>query len=160
MKIEFDEEDLNSDIEELNLKIKEINELIKNNENKDLEEYEENILLIQQKINNCFLDINDIKIELSMIYDDNNEKKNKINLLEEQLKKINELIINKIIKLEETKNFKYEKEDSYLNVKKIQNNNLQKNEIKLNKFLSIKTMYIVVLFLLIILLIIYFYLIK
>ena len=38
MKIEFDEEDLNSDIEELNLKIKEINELIKNNENKDLEE--------------------------------------------------------------------------------------------------------------------------
>ena len=160
MKVELDNEDLNSDIDELNLKIKEINELIKNNENKDLEEYEENILLIQQKINNCFLDINDIKIELSMIYDDNNEKKNKINLLEEQLKKINELIINKIIKLEETKNFKYEKEDSYLNVKKIQNNNLQKNEIKLNKFLSIKTMYIVVLFLLIILLIIYFYLIK
>ena len=160
MKVELDDDDLNSDIEELNLKIKEINELIKNNENKDLEEYEENILLIQQKINNCFLGINDIKIELSMIYDDNNEKKNKINLLEEQLKKINELIINKIIKLEETKNFKYEKEDSYLNVKKIQNNNLQKNEIKLNKFLSIKTMYIVVLFLLIILLIIYFYLIK
>jgi hypothetical protein len=160
MKVELDNEDLNSDIDELNLKIKEINELIKNNENKDLEEYEENILLIQQKINNCFLDINDIKIELSMIYDDNNEKKNKINLLEEQLKKINELIINKILKLEETKNFKLEKEDSCLNVKKIKNNNLQKNEIKLNKFLSIKTMYIVVLFLLIILLIIYIYLIK
>ena len=159
MKIEFDEEDLNSDIEELNLKIKEINELIKNNENKDLEEYEENILLIQQKINNCFLDINDIKIELSMIYDDNNEKKNKINLFEEQLKKINELIINKILKLEETKSFKYEKEDSYLNVKKI-NNNLQKNEIKLNNFLSIKTIYFLVLFLLIILIIIYIYLIK
>ena len=159
MKIEFDEEDLNSDIEALNLKIKEINELIKNNENKDLEEYEENILLIQQKINNCFLDINDIKIELSMIYDDNNEKKNKINLFEEQLKKINELIINKILKLEETKSFKYEKEDSYLNVKKI-NNNLQKNEIKLNNFLSIKTIYFLVLFLLIILIIIYIYLIK
>ena len=38
MKVELDNEDLNSDIDELNLKIKEINELIKNNENKDLEE--------------------------------------------------------------------------------------------------------------------------
>ena len=79
MKVELDNEDLNSDIDELNLKIKEINELIKNNENKDLEDNEDNILLIQQKINNCFLDINDIKIELSMTYDDNNEKKNNIN---------------------------------------------------------------------------------
>ena len=72
MKIEFDEEDLNSDMEELNLKIKEINELNENNENKELEDNEENILLIQQKINNCFLDINDIKIELNIINNDNN----------------------------------------------------------------------------------------
>ena len=43
MKVELDDDDLNSDIEELNLKIKEINELIKNNENKDLEDNEKNI---------------------------------------------------------------------------------------------------------------------
>ncbi len=160
MKVELDDDDLNSDIEELNLKIKEINELIKNNENKDLEEYEENILLIQQKINNCFLDINDIKIELSMTYDDNNEKKNNINSFEEQLKKINEKIMNKTLKLEETKNLKYDKENSYLNVKKIKNNTLQKNEIRLNHFLSIKTIYFVVLFLLLFLVIIYMFFIK
>ena len=160
MKVELDDDDLNSDIEELNLKIKEINELIKNNENKDLEEYEENILLIQQKINNCFLDINDIKIELSMTYDDNNEKKNIINSYEGKLKNMNEIIMNKTLLLQEINNNKYHKENSYLNVKNIKNNNLQKNEIRLNTFLSIKTIYFIILFLFLFLVIIYIYFIK
>ena len=160
MKVELDNEDLNSDIDELNLKIKEINELIKNNENKDLEDNEDNILLIQQKINNCFLDINDIKIELSMTYDDNNEKKNIINSYEGKLKNMNEIIMNKTLLLQEINNNKYHKENSYLNVKNIKNNNLQKNEIRLNTFLSIKTIYFVVLFLLLFLVIIYMFFIK
>jgi len=160
MKVELDNEDLNSDIDELNLKIKEINELIKNNENKDLEDNEDNILLIQQKINNCFLDINDIKIELSMTYDDNNEKKNIINSYEGKLKNMNEIIMNKTLLLQEINNNKYHKENSYLNVKNIKNNNLQKNEIRLNTFLSIKTIYFIILFLFLFLVIIYIYFIK
>ena len=58
------------------------------------------------------------------------KKKNIIKSLENELKNINDNVI-KNLKIKEK--FEYEKENCYLNIKKLKNNDDQKNEIRIER---------------------------
>ncbi len=128
MIVDLNDEDLDLEIHELDAKVKEIQQLINDSKGNEIEE--NNLLLIKEKIEKCILDINDIKVDLTMTYDENDEKKNIIKSLENELKNINDNVI-KNLKIKEK--FEYEKENSYLNIKKLKNNDDQKNEIKIKR---------------------------
>ena len=128
MIVDLNDEDLDLEINELDAKVKEIQQLINDSKGNEIEE--NNLILIKEKIEKCILDINDIKVDLTMTYDENDEKKNIIKSLENELKNINDNII-KNLKIKEK--FEYEKENCYLNIKKLKNNDDQKNEIKIER---------------------------
>ncbi len=128
MIVDLNDEDLDLEIHELDAKVKEIQQLINDSKGNEIEE--NNLLLIKEKIEKCILDINDIKVDLTMTYDENDEKKNIIKSLENELKNINDNVI-KNLKIKEK--FEYEKENSYLNIKKLKNNDDQKNEIRIKR---------------------------
>lgn len=128
MIVDLNDEDLDLEIHELDAKVKEIQQLINDSKGNEIEE--NNLLLIKEKIEKCILDINDIKVDLTMTYDENDEKKNIIKSLENELKNINDNVI-KNLKIKEK--FEYEKENSYLNIKKLKNNDDQKNEIRIER---------------------------
>ena len=128
MIVDLNDEDLDLEINELDAKVKEIQQLINDSKGNEIEE--NNLLLIKEKIEKCILDINDIKVDLTMTYDENDEKKNIIKSLENELKNINDNVI-KNLKIKEK--FEYEKENSYLNIKKLKNNDDQKNEIRIKR---------------------------
>ena len=126
MIVDLNDEDLDLEINELDAKVKEIQQLINDSKGNEIEE--NNLILIKEKIEKCILDINDIKVDLTMTYDENDEKKNIIKSLENELKNINDNVI-KNLKIKEK--FEYEKENCYLNIKKLKNNDDQKNEIRI-----------------------------
>ena len=128
MIVDLNDEDLDLEINELDAKVKEIQQLINDSKGNEIEE--NNLLLIKEKIEKCILDINDIKVDLTMTYDENDEKKNIIKSLENELKNINDNVI-KNLKIKEK--FEYEKENCYLNIKKLKNNDDQKNEIRIER---------------------------
>ena len=128
MIVDLNNEDLDLEINELDAKVKEIKQLINDSKGNEIEE--NNLLLIKEKIEKCILDINDIKVDLTMTYDENDEKKNIIKSLENELKNINDNVI-KNLKIKEK--FEYEKENCYLNIKKLKNNDDQKNEIRIER---------------------------
>ena len=128
MIVDLNNEDLDLEINELDAKVKKIKQLINDSKGNEIEE--NNLLLIKEKIEKCILDINDIKVDLTMTYDENDEKKNIIKSLENELKNINDNII-KNLKIKEK--FEYEKENCYLNIKKLKNNDDQKNEIRIER---------------------------
>jgi hypothetical protein len=128
MIVDLNNEDLDLEINELDAKVKEIKQLINDSKGNEIEE--NNLLLIKEKIEKCILDINDIKVDLTMTYDENDEKKNFIKSLENELKNINDNVI-KNLKIKEK--FEYEKENCYLNIKKLKNNDDQKNEIRIER---------------------------
>ena len=128
MIVDLNDEDLDLEINELEAKVKEIQQLINDSKGNEIEE--NNLILIKEKIEKCILDINDIKVDLTMTYDENDEKKNIIKSLENELKNINDNII-KNLKIKEK--FEYEKENCYLNIKKLKNNDDQKNEIRIER---------------------------
>lgn len=128
MIVDLNDEDLDLEINELDAKVKEIQQLINDSKGNEIEE--NNLILIKEKIEKCILDINDIKVDLTMTYDENDEKKNIIKSLENELKNINDNII-KNLKIKEK--FEYEKENCYLNIKKLKNNDDQKNEIRIER---------------------------
>ena len=128
MIVDLNDEDLDLEINELEAKVKEIQQLINDSKGNEIEE--NNLILIKEKIEKCILDINDIKVDLTMTYDENDEKKNIIKSLENELKNINDNII-KNLKIKEK--FEYEKEKCYLNIKKLKNNDDQKNEIRIER---------------------------
>ena len=128
MIVDLNNEDLDLEINELDAKVKKIKQLINDSKGNEIEE--NNLLLIKEKIEKCILDINDIKVDLTMTYDENDEKKNFIKSLENELKNINDNII-KNLKIKEK--FEYEKENCYLNIKKLKNNDDQKNEIRIER---------------------------
>ena len=128
MIVDLNDEDLDLEINELDAKVKEIQQLINDSKGNEIEE--NNLILIKEKIEKCILDINDIKVDLTMTYDENDEKKNIIKSLENELKNINDNII-KNLKIKEK--FEYEKEKCYLNIKKLKNNDDQKNEIRIER---------------------------
>ena len=128
MIVDLNNEDLDLEINELDAKVKEIQQLINDSKGNEIEE--NNLLLIKEKIEKCILDINDIKVDLTMTYDENDEKKNIIKSLENELKNINDNVI-KNLKIKEK--FEYEKENCYLNIKKLKNNDDQKNEIRIER---------------------------
>ena len=128
MIVDLNDEDLDLEINELEAKVKEIQQLINDSKGNEIEE--NNLLLIKEKIEKCILDINDIKVDLTMTYDENDEKKNIIKSLENELKNINDNVI-KNLKIKEK--FEYEKENCYLNIKKLKNNDDQKNEIRIER---------------------------
>lgn len=128
MIVDLNDEDLDLEINELDAKVKEIQQLINDSKGNEIEE--NNLILIKEKIEKCILDINDIKVDLTMTYDENDEKKNIIKSLENELKNINDNVI-KNLKIKEK--FEYEKENCYLNIKKLKNNDDQKNEIRIER---------------------------
>ena len=128
MIVDLNNEDLDLEINELDAKVKKIKQLINDSKGNEIEE--NNLLLIKEKIEKCILDINDIKVDLTMTYDENDEKKNFIKSLENELKNINDNVI-KNLKIKEK--FEYEKENCYLNIKKLKNNDDQKNEIRIER---------------------------
>ena len=128
MIVDLNDEDLDLEINELDAKVKEIQQLINDSKGNEIEE--NNLILIKEKIEKCILDINDIKVDLTMTYDENNKKKNIIKSLENELKNINDNVI-KNLKIKEK--FEYEKENCYLNIKKLKNNDDQKNEIRIER---------------------------
>ena len=128
MIVDLNDEDLDLEINELEAKVKEIQQLINDSKGNEIEE--NNLILIKEKIEKCILDINDIKVDLTMTYDENDEKKNIIKSLENELKNINDNVI-KNLKIKEK--FEYEKENCYLNIKKLKNNDDQKNEIRIER---------------------------
>lgn len=128
MIVDLNDEDLDLEINELEAKVKEIQQLINDSKGNEIEE--NNLILIKEKIEKCILDINDIKVDLTMTYDENDEKKNIIKSLENELKNINDNII-KNLKIKEK--FEYEKENCYLNIKKLKNNDDQKNQIRIER---------------------------
>lgn len=128
MIVDLNNEDLDLEINELDAKVKKIKQLINDSKGNEIEE--NNLLLIKEKIEKCILDINDIKVDLTMTYDENDEKKNIIKSLENELKNINDNVI-KNLKIKEK--FEYEKENCYLNIKKLKNNDDQKNEIRIER---------------------------
>jgi hypothetical protein len=128
MIVDLNDEDLDLEINELDAKVKKIKQLINDSKGNEIEE--NNLLLIKEKIEKCILDINDIKVDLTMTYDENDEKKNIIKSLENELKNINDNVI-KNLKIKEK--FEYEKENCYLNIKKLKNNDDQKNEIRIER---------------------------
>lgn len=128
MIVDLNDEDLDLEINELDAKVKEIQQLINDSKGNEIEE--NNLILIKEKIEKCILDINDIKVDLTMTYDENDEKKNIIKSLENELKNINDNII-KNLKIKEK--FEYEKENCYLNIKKLKNNDDQKNQIRIER---------------------------
>ena len=128
MIVDLNDEDLDLEINELEAKVKEIQQLINDSKGNEIEE--NNLLLIKEKIEKCILDINDIKVDLTMTYDENDEKKNIIKSLENELKNINDNVI-KNLKIKEK--YEYEKENCYLNIKKLKNNDDQKNEIRIER---------------------------
>lgn len=128
MIVDLNDEDLDLEINELDAKVKEIQQLINDSKGNEIEE--NNLILIKEKFEKCILDINDIKVDLTMTYDENDEKKNIIKSLENELKNINDNII-KNLKIKEK--FEYEKENCYLNIKKLKNNDDQKNQIRIER---------------------------
>lgn len=128
MIVDLNDEDLDLEINELEAKVKEIQQLINDSKGNEIEE--NNLILIKEKIEKCILDINDIKVDLTMTYDENDEKKNIIKSLENELKNINDNVI-KNLKIKEK--FEYEKENCYLNIKKLKNNDDQKNQIRIER---------------------------
>ena len=128
MIVDLNDEDLDLEINELEAKVKEIQQLINDSKGNEIEE--NNLILIKEKFEKCILDINDIKVDLTMTYDENDEKKNIIKSLENELKNINDNII-KNLKIKEK--FEYEKENCYLNIKKLKNNDDQKNQIRIER---------------------------
>ena len=128
MIVDLNDEDLDLEINELEAKVKEIQQLINDSKGNEIEE--NNLKLIKEKFEKCILDINDIKVDLTMTYDENDEKKNKIKSLENELKNINDNIIKKL-KIKEK--FEYEKENCYLNIKKLKNNDDKKNQIRIER---------------------------
>ena len=94
MIVDLNDEDLDLEINELDAKVKEIKQLINDSKGNEIEE--NNLLLIKEKIEKCILDINDIKVDLTMTYDENDEKKNIIKSLENELKNINDNIIKNL----------------------------------------------------------------
>ena len=128
MIVDLNDEDLDLEINELDAKVKEIQQLINDSKGNEIEE--NNLILIKEKFEKCILDINDIKVDLTMTYDENDEKKNIIKSLENELKNINDNVI-KNLKIKEK--FEYEKENCYLNINKLKNNDDQKNEIKIER---------------------------
>ena len=128
MIVDLNNEDLDLEINELDAKVKKIKQLINDSKGNEIEE--NNLILIKEKFEKCILDINDIKVDLTMTYDENDEKKNIIKSLENELKNINDNII-KNLKIKEK--FEYEKENCYLNIKKLKNNDDQKNEIRIER---------------------------
>ena len=73
MIVDLNDEDLDLEINELEAKVKEIQQLINDSKGNEIEE--NNLILIKEKIEKCILDINDIKVDLTMTYDENDEKK-------------------------------------------------------------------------------------
>ena len=73
MIVDLNDEDLDLEINELDAKVKEIQQLINDSKGNEIEE--NNLILIKEKIEKCILDINDIKVDLTMTYDENDEKK-------------------------------------------------------------------------------------